>query len=374
MKRILCSLLVILIILGVLGGKIYLDQLQRPHYYLLQSGSALAERDLVKLMRWVDLDSISRNLVADFFKGVIIKSDPEAVNGLKKELETALKEQMREFVKTGQFKRVVLMDVSKEARSILPELNISEDDVKRFSKIAYLKEKGATALAGFSYQAENARRIVLELELQRLANGWKIVKINNFKQLKDQLRRQQQQKNVRIEDLLVQGMKNTVLWGKFDREDVFLELNANHEKNWPTSLAISMDQNQKLHFELVNDADGIPLQVNPAEAEAFNESGQFNEHYYIQAGEYDFDRDGSSEILIAIGDNRIDLVVNVFKYCPSKKDNDAGKAKNWALAGVFMGQNKAFLNGRNIRLPYTAVKVESEFQWDKNQNEFVEVK
>lgn len=374
MKRILFSFLMILIILGVLGGKIYLEQLQRPQYYLMQSGTALAERDLEKLLRWVDLDSIARNLVADFFKGIVVKSEPEAVNELKKELEGALKEQIREYVRTGRFKGVVLMDVSKEARAILSELSISEADVKRFNKLVYLKENGPTALVGLSYQAKNAHRIILELELKRCANGWKIVKVNNLQQIKDQLRRQQQQKNVRIEDLLVQGMKNTVLWGKFDREDVFLELNGNSEENWPSSLVISMDRDQKLHFELVNGTGGIPLRVDPGEAEAFNQNGRINEHYYIQAGEYDFDMDNRPEIVIAIGDNRIDLVVNVFKFCPTKKDNDAGKAKNWALVGVFMGQNKAFLNSRKIRLPYTAVKVESEFQWDKSNNGFVEVK
>ncbi|HEY8463948.1 MAG TPA: hypothetical protein VIM29_07995 [Bacillota bacterium] len=367
MKRIFSTLLIIIIVLSVLGGKIYLEQLQRPHFYLLQSGKALAQRDLNRLLQWVDLDSIARNLVEDFFKDVVIKLDSKAVNALKTELMKALKEQIETYVMTGQFKRAVLMDLSKEARAILPELNITEKEAGRFTKLAYLKEKGQTALAGFTDGVERADQIVLELELKKVFKGWRIVKINQFRELKLKLKREQQQKNVRIEDLLVQGMKNTVLWGKFDREDVFLELTPNNTvDNWPTSLLISMDQGHKLRLELLSGAGNIPLPVDPGEAEAFNASGQFNEHYYIQAGEYDFNRDGRPEIVVAIGDNHIDLVVNVFKFNPAPKDSSPATVQQWKLAGVFMGQNKAYLNGNKIRLPYTAVKIELNYQWDRD--------
>jgi hypothetical protein len=60
-------------------------------------------------------------------------------------------------------------------------------------------------------------------------------------------------------------------------------------------------------------------------------------------------------------------VVNVFQFEPPKnKDAEPATLRSWKLAGVLMGQDKAYLNGRRIKLPYTAMNFYKEFQWEKN--------
>jgi hypothetical protein len=367
MKKFLTTLGLLLLIFGVLAGKIYLDSVERPRYYLTQIGTAIAAHDLVNVERWVDFRSVAQGIVADHVAGLAKQPEPNTVEALKNELIETLVEQMREYVKTGQFRKISLTDLTKPAQVILTQLLLTEDALKRFQAISYVKETGQTATAGLKSVAELGSSIVLELKLKRVDSKWRVVRINNFEEIQNRLHRRAKQQNIKIEDLLVQGVKNSVLWGKFDREEVFLELSSSAVAGWPTSLAINLDQQNRLCFTLLGGASKIPLRIDPGEAEAFEENGQLNSHYYVQAGEYDFDGDNQAELVIAIGDNNIDLVVDIFKYCPSAQGNPAEmEPKNWVLVKTLMGQNKAYLNGRNIRLPYTAVNVEVEYQWGKN--------
>jgi hypothetical protein len=366
MKKFLMTVVLLLIIFGVLAGKIYLDLIEQPQYYLTQIGTAITTNNLVNVERWVDFSSVARGIVEDYFAGLAKKPEPNTAEAHKDQLIQALTEQMREYVKTGQFKKTALTSLSKPAQIILKQLLLTEDAIRQFQDLLYVKEAGQTATAGLKSIADNGGSIVLELKMKRVDSEWRVVRIANFVEIKTRLSRREMQKNIKIEDLLVQGVKNSVIWGKFDREDVFLELSRSAMPAWPTSLTINLDEQNRLCFTLIGSAYKIPLRFDPGEAEAFEENGQLNKHYYVQAGEYDFDSDGQAELVMAIGDNNIDLVVNIFKYCPSNPGNsEEMKPENWVLVKTFMGQNKAYINGRNIRLPYTAVNVEAEYQWGK---------
>jgi hypothetical protein len=367
MKKFLMLVLLLLIIFGVLAAKIYLDLIGRPRYYLDQIGVAITAHNLEEFERLVAVSSISRGIVADYFQGFSARPARSSDNAaLQNELVQAVAQQIREYVRTGRVKNGVSLNLSKPARTILARLSLTEAEVNQFYGLAYVKEAEGMALVGLNSLGDTGNPLTLEFKMRQDDTGWRVVGVNNFWEVKSRLYRRAQQKNIKIEDLLVQGVKNSVLWGKYNREEVFLELHNSKAPDWPTGLAISVDGQGRLVLTLVRNSFKTPLRVNLDKAEAIEEDGRLNSHYRVQAGEYDFDGDSQAELVVAIGDNSIDLVVNIFKYYPETKGEAAADMRgNWVLAGVFMGQNKAYVNGRNIRLPYTAVDLEKEYRWGK---------
>jgi hypothetical protein len=369
MKHFLTTVGLLIMVLGVLTGKIYFDIMQRPQYYLNQIGTAINTHNLVDFEQWVDLNSVAQGIVSDYFDRLAKRSDSSTVDALKAELTPALVAQIREYVKNGRFTNNASSSISKPARIILAQLILPDEAVKQFQSMAFVKEAGRTATAGVKSAAANGgSTIVAELKLQRIKTGWRVVRIANYTDIKTRLQRHEKQKKIKIEDLLIQGIKNTVVWGKFDREEAVLDLSDSSLPGWPSSLVINLDEQERLWFTLVGSTANIQLQIDPGQAEAFEEDGRLNTHYYVQAGEYDFDGDSRAELVIAIGDNNIDLLVNIFKYNPSPPDNPVVELKpeNWVLVKMLMGQNKAYLNGRNIRLPYSVGNFEAEYKWVKN--------
>jgi hypothetical protein len=367
MKKFLMSVLILLIIFSVLAVKIYLDLVGRPRYFLDKISAAITAHNLEEFERWVAVSSISRRIVADYFQGLPAQQARSNDNAaLRNELAQAVAQQIREYVRTGRVRSWVSLNLSGPARTILARLGLNEVEVNQFRGLAYVKEAEETAVVGLSSFGDTGNQLTLEFKMRRDDTGWRIVRVNNFWEVQSRLYRRAQQKNIKIEDLLVQGVKNSVLWGKFNREDVFLELHNSKAPDWPTGLAIGVDRQGRLGLTLIGNSFKTPLAINPDKAEAIEADGRLNSHYRVQAGEYDFDGDAQAELLVAIGDNNIDLVVNVFKYYPATKGEVAAdKQGNWLLVGVFMGQNKAYVNGRNIRLPYTAVDLKKEYRWGK---------
>jgi hypothetical protein len=368
MKKFGVTVLTIVIILAVLAAKIYLSQKEMPQFSLVQIGNAISDHDLDKFLKFVDLESVAASIVEEFFASIDFNNrEPALIRSLKKELESGIVREIKGYVATGELKTPNRVS-SKDAKDILSALTMTRDNINQFKSISYIKKSKKTARAGLNFSSERVSSIILQLELKKQPAGWKLMRVDNYTEIRAKLHQREQQKHIRIEDMLFQGAKNSVIWGKFDRDEVFLDLKETGIKGWPASLFINVDEAGQLSLILTDGRNKISLAVDPGKAEAFDAEKKLNEHYYVQAGEYDFDNDGRPELVIAIGDNSIDLVVNVFRFDPpkSKSDTDGLTLQNWKLVGVLMGQNKAYLNGRRIKLPYTAMNFYKEFQWEKN--------
>lgn len=367
MKKFGVTVLTIVIILAVLAAKIYLSQKEMPQFSLVQIGNAISDHDLDKFLKFVDLESVAASIVEEFFASIDFNREPVLIRSLKKELESGIVREIKGYVATGELKTPNRVS-SKDAKDILSALTMTRDNINQFKSISYIKKSKKTARAGLNFSSERVSSIILQLELKKQPAGWKLMRVDNYTEIRAKLHQREQQKHIRIEDMLFQGAKNSVIWGKFDRDEVFLDLKETGIKGWPASLFINVDEAGQLSLILTDGRNKISLAVDPGKAEAFDAEKKLNEHYYVQAGEYDFDNDGRPELVIAIGDNSIDLVVNVFRFDPpkSKSDTDVLTLQNWKLVGVLMGQNKAYLNGRRIKLPYTAMNFYKEFQWEKN--------
>jgi hypothetical protein len=365
MKKFGVTVLIIVIILAVLAAKIYLSHKEMPQFSLIQIGNAISDHDLEKFSRFVDLESVAASIVEEFFASIDFNREPALIRSLKKELESGIAQEIKGYVATGELKTPNRV-FSRDAKDIMSALTMTKDNINQFKSISYIKRSKKAARAGLNFISERVSSIILQLELQKQPSGWKLVRINNYTEIRAKLHQREQQKHIKIEDMLFQGAKNSVIWGRFDREEVFLDLKETGIKGWPASLFIDVDEAGQLSLNLTDGRNKISLAMDPGKAEAFDADRKLNEHYYVQAGEYDFDNDGRPEIVIAIGDNSIDLVVNVFRFDPPKNNTEVLTLQNWKLVGVLMGQDKAYLNGRRIKLPYTAMNFYKEFQWEKN--------
>jgi hypothetical protein len=87
----------------------------------------------------------------------------------------------------------------------------------------------------------------------------------------------------------------------------------------------------------------------------------------VQVAEHDFDRDGTPEIVVAVGDGLINLVVNVVSYHAPQSMKDVGRVENWSLVGSFTGQQKALIQGDTISLPYGSQGLYEEYTWVKQK-------
>jgi hypothetical protein len=367
MKKFGVTVLTIMLILSVLAAKIYLNHKEMPQFSLIRIGAAISDHDLERFLKLVDLESVAFSIVEEFFASIDFNREPAVIRSLKKELQLGIVQEIKGYVTTGELKITPNRIYSKDAKDILSALTLTKEDINQFKSVSYVRQSKNAALAGLNFISETVSSIILQLELKKQPSGWKLVRINNFMEMKAKLHQREQQKHIKIEDMLIQGIKNSVIWGKFDREEVFLDLKKTGLGGWPASLFVNVDENGQLGLTLTDGRNKISLTADPGKAEAFDADRRLNEHYYVQAGEYDFDNDGRPELVIAIGDNSIDLVVNVFRFEPPKnKDAEPATLRSWKLAGVLMGQDKAYLNGRRIKLPYTAMNFYKEFQWEKN--------
>jgi hypothetical protein len=82
--------------------------------------------------------------------------------------------------------------------------------------------------------------------------------------------------------------------------------------------------------------------------------GDLAADYVLHAGTFDFDRDGTPEVVVVVGDTLTDLAVNVFRL---------NTKKQFVRVGTFEGQQKAILEGNAVVLPYGSKGLFFEYRW-----------
>lgn len=165
----------------------------------------------------------------------------------------------------------------------------------------------------------------------------------------------------------VQPFTKSIVWGKSSYDDVILKLNYSSVVK-PTALRIGRNTPNGTKIMAVFPEYGVNMPVDFGESlGAFNEYGDLNEGYYIQVAEHDFNNDSIPEIIVAVGNHSIDLVVNVIKYHAPASLEDAGRPENWELVGMFTGQHEAFIDSEAISLPIGSQGLYKEYTWVKNK-------
>ena len=90
---------------------------------------------------------------------------------------------------------------------------------------------------------------------------------------------------------------------------------------------------------------------------AFDEFGELNNGYYIQASYVDLDNDGKNEVLVSVGDKQMEMTTAIYKVRDAEEDS-------FKLIGVIEGQSKMRLEGTHIIVPIGFQGLYEEYIYD----------
>ena len=140
-------------------------------------------------------------------------------------------------------------------------------------------------------------------------------------------------------------------WGKMPDKDVMFPLQY-HSRVRPESILIGRNHPNGTRFLAFFPHDGVPLPLKfGKDFHGFNDYGDLKPGYTVEIGEYRFVHDGGEpELIIAIGNGKTDLTVNILRYHAPRTAKDTARASNWTLEGSLHGQSTAIIQGSKISL------------------------
>lgn len=177
---------------------------------------------------------------------------------------------------------------------------------------------------------------------------------------------------------LLTGLTSTAYWIDSDKT-IQLPLHF-PSKVSPKYLRVQRDHPNGTSVDVVFDKEIVPLPIE--RKEGFEEYGDLKTGYLMQIGEYDFDGDGTPELLITTGEKKTSyensITVQVVRYHAPEKREEAGRTENWELVAVLKGidQGKsASLEENAISFPYGSAGLFTMFACVKTPlgNQFIEV-
>ncbi len=132
----------------------------------------------------------------------------------------------------------------------------------------------------------------------------------------------------------------------------------------PDTLLIGLGHPNATRFLALFPDVGVNLPLKFAkEFHGFNEFGDLRPGYSVEVAVHRFDPAGEPELVIAVGDGRTELAVNVVKYHAPASRKEAAKEDNWVVEGSFSGQAQARIKGDTLELPADAPKPGKTYTW-----------
>ena len=160
-------------------------------------------------------------------------------------------------------------------------------------------------------------------------------------------------------------------WGKMPEKDVVLPLRYRARVR-PAELIVGRNHPNGTRllalFSRPKVAIGVELPLTfPKGFQGFDEYGDLKPDYSIEVAQYDFSHSGAPEILVAVGNGRTELALNVIQYHAPNSARDAGSPKNWSRIGSFSGQAGAEIQGGIIQISMGSQGQRKTYQWVKGR-------
>ncbi len=151
----------------------------------------------------------------------------------------------------------------------------------------------------------------------------------------------------------VASLPGSLIWGRTPDKDTIFPLHY-HGSVRPDSVLIGRSKPNGIRFLARSSHESVPLPVNFGKKfGGFDASGNLKPGYVVQIAEYRFARDGGEpELVIAVGNDQSELIVNVLRYHAPRDAKDANLVSNWALEGTFSGVAAAILYENRIGTSY----------------------
>lgn len=139
-------------------------------------------------------------------------------------------------------------------------------------------------------------------------------------------------------------------------EDSKMEFDINKElKNISINLGLDSPNGTKATIIIGHNGYNLIRQSNRFLKSAFDDYGELNDAYYLQATIFDFDKDSSNEVVVAIGNKLNELGLSIFKY----------KYGNFIQIGYIEEGARAFIAKDGIIETFdNAGKLLSKYRWN----------
>lgn len=199
MKKLL--IIAVLAALGI-GGYLYYNRLiGGPEYALMQAVKAAKMHDVATFEHYVDLHSVTDNLVEQLTDQRVMESIPGGESMLMQGALRLLKPQLGQVARQEIVRYIEANPNKATARPALPVKVlgmaggiISPDS--RFKGIKYNQRQGDEALVGLEFtQPRYDTTLVLEVKLQNQGDHWQVKQITNGGQLAQQVAQLEKQRN-----------------------------------------------------------------------------------------------------------------------------------------------------------------------------------
>ena len=136
----------------------------------------------------------------------------------------------------------------------------------------------------------------------------------------------------------------------------------------PGSLLVGLGHPNGFRFLALFPGRGVYLPLQIADAfRGFDDYGDLRPGYYAEVATHRFSLGGEPELVIAVGNGRTELAVNVFKYHAPASAKDAARPENWVVEGSFLGQAQAVIKEDSIAFPASAPKPGATYIWKQDR-------
>jgi len=131
-------------------------------------------------------------------------------------------------------------------------------------------------------------------------------------------------------------------------------------KNIPIVLSLDSPNGTKAIVIIGDTGYNLITLSNELLQSAFDEYGELKDGYFVQVSKFDFDKDGTNEIILSVGNKSTELGISVFKY----------RGDNFVQIGYIEGQAQAYVNGDGtVEMYNNSGRLISKYKW--NGTEFV---
>lgn len=165
--------------------------------------------------------------------------------------------------------------------------------------------------------------------------------------------------------LRVDGEKHYAVWNSSNGEkDSSMKIHISDVKNNSRIILGFNSPNGTKALVVIGDKGfNVLANANNLLTNAFDEYGELEDDYSIQAVEFDFDKDGNNEIVLAIGNFLTELGIYIFKY----------NQNNFIQIGFIKGESCALILTDGVVKTFTRNKVfQDKYIWKANK--FIKIK
>ncbi len=225
MLKITFIVILLFVVILVIDGLLYWNDMQTPKHSLSQIKKAFEEYDVAAFKKYVNIKSVLDdyiNQALEYLKKTE-KTDSKKFLGtmfaeglvgfMKPKIIELIEEKVIDYIETGNFQEYKEPESEDETRISPVELvnNLIGEDIS-FEDIKYIDEEDRLAYVGLKfYDKKNDNSGILKFTMLNKENYWQVIKLNNVFEFIEQLGFPRDKKDAQISSMIDKELKNTIV-------------------------------------------------------------------------------------------------------------------------------------------------------------------